>query len=88
MVDPGFSPGEAPTPKTYYFPNYLLKTHENGRRFSIANPGKGANSPREGGNQLRFVNALVDLRGDARDALGIKFFRFHADFRKFGKIIY
>ena len=57
------------------------------RRFSIANPGKGANSPR-GGNQLRFVNALVDLRGDARDALGIKFFQFHADFGKFGKIVY
>ena len=50
--------------------------------------GRGPTPQGRGGNQLRFVNALVDLRGDARDALGIKFFRFHADFEKFGKIVY
>ena len=50
--------------------------------------GRGPTPQGRGGNQLRFVNALVDLKDDARDALGIKFFRFHADFGKFGKILY
>ena len=50
--------------------------------------GRGPTPQGRGGNQLRFVNALVDLRRDARDALGVKFFRFHADFRKFGILAY
>ena len=85
VVDPGFSPGEAPPPKTYYFPNYLLKTAW--KYMSLLNC-KSREGGQGRGNQLRFINALVDLRGDARDALGIKFFRFHADFGKFGKIVY
>ena len=40
--------------------------------------GRGPTPQGRGGNQLRFINALVDLRGVARDALGIKFFQFHA----------
>ena len=50
--------------------------------------GRGPTPKGRGGNQLRLVNAFVDLRRDARDAPGVKFFRFHADFRKFGKIVY
>ena len=34
--------------------------------------GRGPTPQGRGGNQLRFINALVDLRGDARDALGIQ----------------
>ena len=44
--------------------------------------GRGPTPQGRGGNQLRFVNALVDLRGDARDALGIQILSISCRFQK------
>ena len=45
--------------------------------------GRGPTPHGRGGNQLRFINALVDLRGDAREALGIQILSISCRFRKF-----